>query len=150
MTSAVIRVFVATTLTAGLLCAATVQRSAADTTLAAGRSVADGVYSEAQKRRGMSAYMKECSSCHGESFRGAESSPPLKGPDFMMHWNGRSLSELLDKMRLMPPNEPGRLSVEQAADVIAVVLSVNGFPAGSSELPATAEQLQQIHIVDTP
>jgi len=53
-----------------ILCAAGAQRSLADG--AATRSIADGVFSEQQKKRGLSAYMKECSSCHGETFRGGE------------------------------------------------------------------------------
>jgi mono/diheme cytochrome c family protein len=128
-----------------ILCAVGAQRSLADS--AATRSIADGVFSEQQKKRGMSAYMKECSSCHGETLRGGESSPALKGPDFMAHWNGRTLEDLFSKMQLMPPNEPGRLSVDQTADVIAAVLAANGYKAGAADLPADPQQLRQIHIV---
>jgi len=44
----------------------------------------------------------------------------------------------------MPQDNPGALTREQDADVIAFVLSINKLPAGKAELPAQSEMLKQI------
>jgi hypothetical protein len=44
----------------------------------------------------------------------------------------------------MPANNPGSLSREQDADILAFVLSMNGFPAGKAELEHQTETLRQI------
>src|SRR5215813_2535742 len=60
---------------------------------------------------------------------------PLAGPDFLESWNGLTVSKLFDKIRLtMPKGEPGEVSVQQKADILAFILSVNKFPAGQTEL----------------
>ena len=45
-----------------------------------------------------------------------------------------------------PPEQPGKLSPQQNADVVAFILSVNGFPSGDRDLPPDAEPLKQIRI----
>jgi S-disulfanyl-L-cysteine oxidoreductase SoxD len=44
----------------------------------------------------------------------------------------------------MPADRPGQLSREQNADILAFLLSSNGFPAGQKELPTDAPALQKI------
>ena len=39
----------------------------------------------------------------------------------------------------MPYNEPGKLSKQQYADIMAYLLKVNGFAAGTKVLSATAQ-----------
>ena len=46
----------------------------------------------------------------------------------------------------MPLDNPGRLSRQQNADVIAFVLKANDWPAGATELPADSAALKQIRI----
>ena len=48
-----------------------------------------------------------------------------------------------------PPEQPGKLTPQQNADVVAHILSVNGFPAGAAELPSDVEALKRIRI-DAP
>jgi cytochrome c len=109
------------------------------------RSVWDGVYTEEQAKRGEPLYYRECSTCHGETLEGKEETPTLVGPDFVSDWNGLALNKLFDKIRLtMPKDDPGQVGIQQKADILAYVLSVNKFPAGKKELPLKSEELKEI------
>lgn len=113
------------------------------------RTTWDGVYTEAQAARGAALYAQNCAMCHGPSLGGAEG-PPLSGVEFGGNWNGLALSDLFDRVRTsMPPDDPGRLSAQEKADVLAHVLSVNKFPAGTTELPRDAQLLGQIKFLAT-
>jgi hypothetical protein len=46
----------------------------------------------------------------------------------------------------MPQDRPGTLMPETTADILALVLQANGFPAGSTELPPDAAALGGIVI----
>ena len=107
----------------------------------------DGVFTEAQQKRGEAIYTRECSTCHGERLKGGEGSPPLTGTEFNDNWNNKSVAELFDKIRQTmpaPPEQPGKLTPQQTSDVIAHMLSVDGFPSGTAELPSDIEQLKHI------
>jgi mono/diheme cytochrome c family protein len=108
-------------------------------------SVWDGVYSAEQAKRGEVLYGTECASCHGGKLEGKGQAPPLAGGEFTGNWNGMTLGDLFDKMQTsMPADQPGRLSGEQNAAILAYVLSTNKFPAGKTDLPKDAKQLEQI------
>jgi len=108
-------------------------------------SVWDGVYTPDQANRGKDAYNKACASCHGVALDGSGAVPPLSGPDFKSDWNGQTADDLFEKMQTsMPADRPGQLSREQNADILAFLLSSNGFPAGQKELPTDAAALQKI------
>jgi hypothetical protein len=49
----------------------------------------------------------------------------------------------------MPQDEPGRLSRQQNADILAFILSVNKLPAGKMELDHQSERLDPIRFVAT-
>ena len=109
------------------------------------RTVWDGVYTDDQAKRGEGLYGKECASCHGSELTGGESAPPLAGDSFFANWNGLTVGDLFERIRLsMPQDRPGRLSRQQNADILAYVLGVNQFPAGQAELPTETERLKQI------
>jgi len=109
------------------------------------RSVWDGVYTEEQSKRGAEVYKKECAACHGDSLAGGESAPALTGGAFLANWNGLTLADLFDRIRkTMPQSAPGRLSRQQDADVLALMLSANKFPAGKTELYKQSEMLKEI------
>ena len=119
---------------------------------ASARSVWDGVYTEAQKKRGAAIYLRECSGCHGEALKGGESTRALTGSDFEESWDGKTVADLFIKIRqTMPPrpDQPGKLSLQQEADVIAHILGANDFPAGSVERPQDVELLKGIRITTT-
>ena len=115
----------------------------------AGRSVWDGVYTPAQAARGLAIYQQHCAMCHGPSLLGADA-PPLTGVEFTGNWNGLSLGALADRIRTaMPPDNPGALSAQERADVIAHILNVGTFPSGETELPRDAPSLTQIQFLAT-
>jgi mono/diheme cytochrome c family protein len=109
------------------------------------RSVWDGVYTEEQAQRGQALYGRECARCHGDTLTGGESAPPLVGGDFLSNWNGLTVGDLFERIRIsMPADQPGHLSAAQNADILAHVFHVNQFPAGKTELARQAEILKQI------
>ncbi len=117
---------------------------------AAMQSVWDGVYTSEQAKRGHPIYNKYCASCHGDQLTGGEDSPPLTGGAFLANWNGLTVGDLFERIRVsMPQNRPGRLTRQQNADVLAYLLSANQFPAGESELPTETERLKQIRFEST-
>ena len=60
--------------------------------------------------------------------------PPLAGEAFTAMWAGRSVRELFDSARTMPPANPGSLSDETYANLVAYVLEMNGHAAGETPL----------------
>lgn len=114
------------------------------------RSVWDGVYTGEQAERGHSVYHSLCETCHGEALTGADEVPPLAGGQFLANWNGLTMGDLFERIRkTMPANDPGKLTAQQNADVLAYLLDFNTFPAGKTELPREAEVLKQIRIEAT-
>jgi quinoprotein glucose dehydrogenase len=108
-----------------------------------------GVYSEPQAERGKAAYAKYCQACHGETLQGVDVAPALVGSTFLGNWVGLSVGELADRVRMtMPQDNPGTLSSATTADLIALILKSNGYPAGGADLPRSGEVLQMIRIVD--
>ena len=78
---------------------------------------------------------------------GGDDAVPLAGEAFLSNWDGRTAGDLFDKIRLsMPDDNPGSLSKESAADVLAYLLNENGFPAGGQELAHETALLKQIRI----
>ena len=112
------------------------------------RSVWDGIYTEKQADRGERLYRSECVSCHGDQLTGKESenSPALTGKTFEDQWNGRTVGDLFRKiLRKMPQDDPGRLTPQESADLVAFLLRFNKFPSGKTELPPENELLAVIH-----
>ena len=113
------------------------------------RSVWDGVYTEEQASRGASIYGKECASCH-RTDSGGEEATALSGPAFLANWDGLTVGDLCQRIRVsMPPDNPRRLSRRQISDILGHVLKANGFPAGKTELAGEIEALKQIRIEAT-
>ena len=111
------------------------------------RSVWDGVYTEDQAKRGEASYKTGCSSCHGETMKGAGESPALTGMKFMSNWSGLPLADLYERIRrTMPQDNPARIPRQQKIDILAYILSVNKFPSGNTDLPRQPELLRLIRI----
>jgi mono/diheme cytochrome c family protein len=125
--------------TAGLaVCAAMLVSAAA---AAAGgqdkTSVKAGVYTAAQADRGQTMFRSKCASCHA----------PNRFTDdlFYTSFAGKPLYEMFDVISdTMPEDDPGSLKKEEYADVIAYLLKLNNFPAGSTELPTDKDALSAI------
>jgi mono/diheme cytochrome c family protein len=109
------------------------------------RTIWDGVYTPGQAKRGEAAFVEACSNCHGRTLEGADMTPALTGGAFMSNWDGLTVGDLFDRIRIsMPADSPGSLSRQQDADVIAYILQFNQFPAGKEELPREVQVLKQI------
>lgn len=120
-------------------------------------SIWDGVYTEAQARRGEYLYPGPCGKCHGVRLDGAPEDPdmfstrPIAGAKFLRAWDGRTLGVLFEYLRAtMPENNPGFLTDGEYADLIAYMLERSGAPAGDTELPADPAALAPIRIRKTP
>jgi mono/diheme cytochrome c family protein len=114
------------------------------------RSIWDGAYTKEQAKRGETLYAQHCSSCHGPDLLGNDEAAPLTGSAFLANWDGLSVEDLTERIRVsMPPNNLGKLTRQQITDIISYTLSFNSFPAGKAELSPKAELLKQIRIEAT-
>src|SRR5207237_1297456 len=109
------------------------------------RTVADGVYTDAQASRGAAAYDLTCSGCHRPDLGGG-TGPSLKEQRFARVYAGTDLRTLFTKIATtMPRNTPASLSDDVYLDIVAHLLKENGFRAGAQEL--TADALDAIRVV---
>ena len=110
----------------------------------------DGIYTAEQAKRGDALYVEKCASCHGAELNGGEMAPGLVGGEFTANWNDLSIGDLFERMRIsMPQNNPGSLSRQQNADVLAFILAKASYPAGTTELAGQTEVLNGIKFVAT-
>jgi mono/diheme cytochrome c family protein len=108
------------------------------------------VYTPEQSRRGEAFYGRECAKCHGSDLSGADEVPALSGGGFLSNWDGLTVGDLSERVRIsMPPNKQGVLSRQQIVDILSYLLNVNSFPTGKAELDPKTEQLKQIRIEAT-
>jgi len=113
----------------------------------AAASVWDGVYTDAQAKRGEAIYYERCAGCHGPELEGGDMTPALTGGTFTSNWNDLSVGDLFERIRVtMPLDRPRTLSRQQSADVLAFLLKANRWPAGDAELPRELEPLKEIRI----
>lgn len=109
------------------------------------RTVADGVYSEAQAERGAAAYDGACGNCHRADLGGA-SGPALKEQRFNQTYAGKDLKTLFTKVATtMPRGAPGSLGESAYLDIVAHLLKENGFAAGSHDL--TVDGLDGVRVM---
>ena len=125
------------------------------------RTTWDGVYTDAQAQRGEAIYNDTCAKCHGREGSGpSDSSDPchdmtpvtrscaLRGDTFMANWSSMTLQNLFDRVRSsMPQDKPQTLTRVDTTLLIAYLLRINGFPAGSIELPTDVSQLNRLKYV---
>jgi S-disulfanyl-L-cysteine oxidoreductase SoxD len=109
------------------------------------KTVADGVYTEAQATRGAAVYDGACSGCHRADLGGG-TGPALREQRFTRNFAGKDLKTLFTKITTtMPRNAPASLGESVYLDIVAHLLKENGFPAGPREL--TADSLEGIEIL---
>ena len=102
-------------------------------------TTASGVYTAAQAKRGEQTYMNVCVACHPAGTYTTDA--------FRQKWNGAQLSDLFELVAsTMPKQEPGSLTANDYADVVAYLLKINGAPTGKQELPADEQAMKKIRI----
>src|SRR5262249_490063 len=108
------------------------------------KSIWDGVYSEAQAKRGSEAYRAACSGCHRADLSGFNGA--LIGDTFMNRWREDNLNSLFTNIKTtMPRNNPGILKADMYLDIVTYILQQNTFPVGDNEL--REDSLKTIQIV---
>lgn len=106
---------------------------------AAQRSVLDGVFTSAQASRGARTFERTCASCHDTG--------EFSGGRFRLSWVGRTAGDLFDTVStLMPEGDPGSLTADEYASLVAYLLDLNGYPAGQVPLPTDEMVLQMVQI----
>ena len=114
---------------------------------AQGKTANDGIYSEAQAKRGDVLYKEQCATCHGDNLEGSGPMPALAGKDFLASWQGKSVADLFEKTHTtMPATAPGSLTPAQAADIVAYMLAASKYKVGTTELEGKVEALKDIKI----
>ncbi len=93
-------------------------------------------FTSAQVSAGASAFAAKCALCHGTQLEGG-AGPALSGPNFktLSTKVKADVSDIFTYMTTnMPMNAPASLSHTQYVDILAFILSKNGYHAGSSAL----------------
>jgi mono/diheme cytochrome c family protein len=116
------------------------------------RAEPEAYYTEAQAKRGASLWETHCGACHSALPASAPANTPLKGfraggrtvPSNL--GGGYILRKQVEGRRVFPsvyylfhdfeamPNVTDSISPQVRADILAFVLKMNGFPAGTTEL----------------
>jgi mono/diheme cytochrome c family protein len=108
-------------------------------------SIWDGVYTEAQAKRGEQSYAKSCAKCHAEDLLGSTNAPALVGQAFFARFDRTSADEVIDVIRrTMPQEAPDTLGMPVYADIISYLFRSNGAPDGKTELPTDRAKLREI------
>lgn len=131
----------AMTAASALLLASWVGVAAADADAQPG-STLEGVYTEAQAARGQAFFRQTCESCHQPS--------QFMSEDFLRVYGGKPLARLDLAMAEMPENNPGTLTEDNVATLIAYILKLNGYPAGEVPLSGSPDELRFITLAPRP
>ena len=128
-----VRISLRTAVSGGLLIGLLISQAG----IAQEKTVKDGVFTEAQVTSGQIVYDSQCKTCHNMQFY----------RDTLRSWNNQPLLYLWESiMGTMPADNPGSLMFEEYTDVIAYILSENGFPTGNTELDPD-NGMEQINIL---
>ncbi len=108
-----------------------------------GKTVWDGVYTDAQAERASATFSSTCSRCHT---LGADGNRPLSGDKFWEGYTQKTVADLLAFVsKNMPNGQGGTLPAASYNDLVALILKSNGFPAGTTEVsPETGAGVQII------
>jgi ankyrin repeat protein len=105
----------------------------------------DGVFTDAQAKRGEDGYVRSCAKCHAEDLLGSTNAPALVGEAFFARFDRTSADDVLDVIRrTMPQEAPDTLGMPAYADIVSYIFKANGGPAGKVELPTDRAKLREI------
>jgi mono/diheme cytochrome c family protein len=98
------------------------------------------LYTEQQAQDGKQVFDTSCASCHGTNLQGG-SAPPVGGSGFLkkakiLGWSVADMRNLV--VSAMPADNPGSLSPQQYADVLAYLLAADCYPPGDKSFPTDA------------
>lgn len=102
----------------------------------AAQAGAPALYTRAQAATGAKLFAAQCATCHGEHLEGGVG-PALTGPNLVRLAKKTKLAvgDVFSFLSLqMPLNAPASLTHSQYVAIMAHILAVNGYPAGSAPL----------------
>ena len=103
---------------------------------AAGSDVV-ALYTADQARSGEAAYDRTCLECHTKV--------EFKERPFLFAWEGSSVAQIYTYIaENMPDDGPASLDESEYLEIMAYILEMNGYPAGSDELTADVERMQDV------
>ncbi|MBL4820930.1 MAG: cytochrome c [Gammaproteobacteria bacterium] len=89
------------------------------------KTVKDGVFTAEQALAGEMVYESNCKTCHDMKFY----------KNTLRSWNSQPLVYLWETiMGTMPADNPGSMMLKEYTNVLAYILSENGFPSGDVAL----------------
>ena len=96
-------------------------------------------FTDDQADRGREVFRSQCTECHASS--------EFSDSQFKFKWSRRHAGSLYQMIQTqMPETAPGSLTDEEAVDLVAYILRMNGFEPGASELAADPEALDGISL----
>ena len=95
------------------------------------------LYTKAQAVKGQQVFAHNCVACHGGNEQG-KSGPAIAGKAFLkraklLGWSVEDMRHVV--VSTMPRNNPGSLSDQQYANVLAYLLASDCYPAGQTPFP---------------
>jgi len=112
-----------------------------------GKTTNDGVFTDAQVKRGGDVYQQQCAACHDAQLTGSGTAPALAGTDFSANWKDETVGALFERIRAtMPADNPGSLTRPQVSELVAFILNFNKYPVGETDLGTDFEALKAIKI----
>lgn len=108
-------------------------------------------FTTAQVTAGASAFQAHCSTCHGTQLEGG-AGPALSGPNFktLSTKVKATVSDIFTYMTTnMPMNAPASLSHKEYVNILAFILSKNGYHAGGAPLSYGGASASKAAIVKT-
>ena len=90
-----------------------------------------------QARRGENAFLASCTACHASSEFSANA--------FRRRWSNRTAADLYDLMSAtMPEDAPSSLAPQEYVDIVAYMLSLNGFDTSGAAGAWNVETLERV------
>jgi alcohol dehydrogenase (cytochrome c) len=103
-------------------------------------------FTSGQAIAGQAAYVANCVTCHGPELNGPLGKP-LKGPEFMKKYGGKSPAVLFEALRTtMPVGRPNSLDPPTYAALTAFLLRENAIVPGELPLPADMRELSKMQV----
>jgi alcohol dehydrogenase (cytochrome c) len=105
----------------------------------AGRSSLDGMFTTSQASRGEQRFTQACATCHKVEEQ--------TGVSFRAKWGNATLGDLFTLISTtMPQGNPGSLTADDYASILAFYLRESGYPAGVTEVPADPAALTKMRV----
>jgi mono/diheme cytochrome c family protein len=110
---------------------------------AASAALAPALFTAQQVGGGEAVFQQYCASCHGSELQGG-AGPSLVSQKFLGSGPATTLGSLFTFMSTqMPMGMPGKLSSSQYENVMAFILTKNGYPTGNRMLQYDVAKLSK-------